>query len=383
MVTAIVTILIFLVLISLHEFGHFAAAKASGVGVLEFSIGMGPKIIQKVRKGTMYSLRALPIGGYCRLEGEDVDSDSESAFGNQKLWKRFVVIAAGAVLNILLGFVIFVIIVGMQKNIYTTSIQSVDERAYIAQAGLTENDKIIGINGHKVGFYNDISYYLGDVSKDTEITVDIKRDGKKKSFTFLPSEEKQTVVYDENGASITTSINGIEKQSYITFTDEQKEMYADYIGKEQSSQRYILGFTPKIESVSVTNIFPEAYHCTCFVVKLVYGAIADLFKGETGIEEFSGPVGVAAAVDTAVHTKQYTMENILNLVAMLTINLGLFNLLPIPALDGGRLFFLLIELIFRKPVPPDKEGLVHTIGMLLLLVFAAVVLYNDIMKMFF
>ena len=126
----------------------------------------------------------------------------------------------------------------------------------------------------------------------------------------------------------------------------------------------------------------EAYAYTCFVVKLVYGALGDLFTGDAGIEDFSGPVGVATAVDTAVHTKGYSVESVLNLVAMLTINLGVFNLLPIPALDGGRLLFLLIELFTRRRVPPDKEGLVHAVGMILLLAFAAVILFFDIKKLF-
>lgn len=381
--TVIVTILIFLVLISLHEFGHFAAAKMSGVGVEEFSVGMGPAIFKVTRGETQYSIRLLPIGGYCRLEGEDETSESARAFNNNKLWKRFVVISAGAFLNVLLGFIIFVLLVGIQKNIYTTSVNTIEERAYISETGICENDKIIGINGHKVNFYNDISYHLGSVNENSDVEIEVKRGKEKLSFSFKPSKEIQTVVYDENGASVTTSVNGEEKQSYITFTDEQKKIYADYVGKENTSERYILGFTPKTEKVSFHNIFSEAGHYTIFVVELVYDALAGLFKGQVGIDEFSGPVGVAAAVDTAVHAQQYSLENILNLIAMLTINLGIFNLLPLPALDGGRLFFLLIELIFRKPVPPDKEGLVHSIGMLLLLIFAAVVLYNDIIKLIF
>lgn len=381
LITVIVTILIFLVLISLHEFGHFAMAKASGVCVLEFSIGMGPAVLKKQKGETLYSLRLLPIGGYCKLEGEDEQTDSKRAFVNQKLWKRFLVIAAGAVLNILLGFAVFMIIVGMQKTVSTTTIGSIEERAYIAGTGIQAGDKIVEVNGHKITFYKDIAYYLNSVGEKDEINVAVKRNGEKLSFSFLPSYEQQHIVYDAEGASITTVVNGIEKQSYLTFTDEQKKAYEDMAGQEENTQRYILGFVAEREPVSVKNIFSESYHYTVFVVKLVYNALAELVTGKTGIEQFSGPVGVAAAVDTAVHSKQYSVLNVLNLIAMLTINLGIFNLLPIPALDGGRLFFLLIELIFRKPVPPDKEGLVHTVGMLLLLIFAAVILFNDVMKL--
>lgn len=347
----------------------------------EFAIGMGPAIIKKQGKETLYSLRLLPIGGYCSLEGEDEESDNERAFGNQKLWKRFLVISAGAILNVLLGFVIFIVLVAKQGTIITTDVSSLESRAYIAQSGICEGDKIVAVNGHKVGFYNDIAYYLSDIKGDEKIDVTVKRDGKKLDFSFLPSLEKQSVTYDSEGASIVTSVNGIEEQSYVAYTDEQKDAYKELAGKTKSSERYIIGVVTKREHVSPKNIIPEAYHYTTFVVKLVYSSLGELIRGKTGIDQFSGPVGVAAVVDTAVHDVGYRTENLLNLIAMLTINLGIFNLLPLPALDGGRLLFLLIELVMRKPVPPEKEGLVHTAGMLLLLIFAAVVLYNDIMKL--
>ncbi len=380
--TIVVTVLIFLVLISLHEFGHFVAAKLSGVGVFEFSIGMGPEIFSWVKGDTQYSIRAFPIGGYCRLEGEDEDTESKTAFANQKLWKRMIVICAGAVLNLILGFIIFLGLVFAGKTIVTTKVQMIEERSYMAESGIKEGDRIIAVNGHKIHFYNDIAYYLENINKDTKIDVTVKRDGEKLDFSFMPSLEKEKYVYDENGVSVTTDINGIQKQSYITFDDSIKDQYAEYAGKTREGERYIIGFTPVREKAGIKNSMNEAYAYTCFVVKLVYGALGDLFTGDAGIEDFSGPVGVATAVDTAVHTKGYSVESVLNLVAMLTINLGVFNLLPIPALDGGRLLFLLIELFTRRRVPPDKEGLVHAVGMILLLAFAAVILFFDIKKLF-
>lgn len=381
MVTAIVTILIFLVLISLHEFGHFIMAKLTGVSVLEFSVGMGPAIFKKQGKETLYSLRALPIGGYCKLLGEDEKSDSEAAFSNQKLWKRILVVVAGAILNIVLGYVIFVLIVGLQKTITTTTIDSVDQRAYIAESGIKTGDRIVRINGQDINFYNDIAFSLGSVSPDKEIDVTVKRNGEELKFSILPSLEERVIAYDGEGAKITTTVNGETDHSYLTFSDEEKEAFLDLKGKEEKTTRYILGFVPGREKVTLTNIFSEAYHYTVFVIKVVYNALVELVTGKVGIEQFSGPVGVAAAVDSAVKSKQYSLLNLLNLVSMLTINLGIFNLLPLPALDGGRLFFLLIELVIGKRVPQDKEGLVHTIGMLLLLAFAAVVLFNDIVRL--
>ena len=381
MLTVILTILIFLVLISLHEFGHFIMAKLSGVGVYEFSIGMGPALFKKQKGETLYSVRALPIGGYCRLEGEDEESESERAFTNQKWWKRFLVISAGAVLNILLGFLIFIVIVSRGDYIATTEIKSVEDRAYIAESGIMPGDKIIEINGRKVSFYNDISYNLSRINIEENIEVTVKRGEEELTFSFMPSEETQTISYEEEGAAIVTDVNGEIRQSYVVYSEEEKEAIREHIGEQISSTRHIIGFMPKTEEVSFRNIIPEAYHYTVFVSKLVYHALSDLITGKTGIEQFSGPVGIATAVDDAVNSGSYGLENILSLVAMLTINLGIFNLLPLPALDGGRLFFLLVELVIRKPVPPEKEGLIHSIGMILLLILAAVVLFNDIMKL--
>lgn len=380
MLTVVVTIIIFLVLISLHEFGHFAMAKLSGVSVLEFSIGMGPAVFKKKKGETLYSIRVLPIGGYCKLEGEDEKSDNKRAFGNQKLWKRFLVIAAGAVLNILLGYVIFAVLVGMQDTLPKPRVQSIEERAYIAQTGIEPGDRIVSINGHRINFYQDISYYLSSVSEQEEVEITVKRGDEKLDFSFLPSYEETRIIYEEDGATEITRVNGVEEQVYVAYDEETAEIYADKAGTEEESARYILGFMPAVEEVTFKNVISEAYYYTIFVVKLVCDALGGLVTGSVGIDQLSGPVGVAAAVDTAVKT-QYSFQNVLNLVAMLTINLGVFNLLPIPALDGGRILFLLIELIFRKPVPPDKEGLVHTIGMLLLLALAAVILFNDILKL--
>jgi len=382
LVAVILTIVIFLILISLHEFGHFIAAKLSGVSVLEFAIGMGPAIWKKQGKETLYSLRALPIGGYCKLEGEDEDSEKENAFNNQKLWKRFIVISAGAILNLILGFVVFLFVVGMEGSIATTTIKTIDTRAYIDEAGILEGDKIIKINGRKVNFYRDISYYLSDRKADETVEVSVKRNGEKLDFSVTPSLQSEKYIYDENGVSVISQVNGVEEQRYIAYSDEERENFSQYAGEEREQSRYIIGFSPVVEPVSVKNIFSESYGYTVFVVKMVYDALGDLFTGKTGIEQFSGPVGVATAVDTAVSQKGYEIPNVLLLLAMLTINLGIFNLLPLPALDGGRLVFLVIELVFRKPVPRDKEGIVHAIGMILLLLLAAVILFNDVLKLF-
>ncbi|MDD6735651.1 MAG: site-2 protease family protein [Clostridiales bacterium] len=379
LVTVIVTIVIFMVMITLHEFGHFIMAKTLGVNVLEFSVGMGPAVFKRKGKDTLYSLRALPIGGYCRLDGEDGGSDNPSAFCNQKLWKRFLVVSAGAILNLLLGFVLFIVLVGMMGPFKSNTIGKVDERAYLAQSGVIAGDKIVRINGHRVSSYNDISLYSNELKQGEEIELVVKRNGEKISFSVMPSMDETTVTYGETSAEYSDTINGVNETRTITY--EADEIPEEYVGKTYSTSRYIIGFEPLICEVTAANIVPQAWHYTEYVAKSIYRALWDMISRQSGFENVSGPVGVAGAVNQAVHSGKESGINVLFLVAMLTINLGIFNLLPLPALDGGRLFFMLVELIRGKPVPPEKEGLVHAIGLVLLLILAAVICFNDILKL--
>ncbi len=379
MVTAIVTVVIFMIMITFHELGHFTAAKLLGVNVPEFSVGMGPAIIKHKGKDTLYALRAIPVGGYCRLEGEDEESSDPAAFTNQKLWKRAVIVAAGAVINLLMGFILFVIVVRMMSPIPTNVIERVDERSYLAEAGAMAGDRIISIDGHKIGIYYDIGLYTDKFNENTEsVDVTVKRGGKKLKFSVKPSLSEYKVTYGEKSAEISDSVNGITETDTVEYV---KDIPKELIGTTETSKRYILGFSPRSEAITFTNVVPEAWHYTRFTVRGIFGAIRDMLLGRTGLENLSGPVGVAGVVDDAVKSESDRLLNILLIVATLTINLGIFNLLPLPALDGGRLFFMLVELIRGKPVPPEKEGLVHTVGLVLLLVLAAVVCYSDIVKL--
>lgn len=381
MVTAIVTIIIFLVMISLHEFGHFIVSKLSGVKVLEFAIGMGPAILKWKGKETLYSLRIFPVGGYCKLEGEDEKTDDERAFCNQKWWKRFLVIIAGALLNVILGFAILFFITSKNEQIQTPFIESVVEDSYMDEAGLLAGDEIISINGKKVHFYGDISLYTSDITAADEVEIAVKRDGKKIKTFLKPSKEEVTVYYEEDGARVITGINDNPKTEEIhQYTD--KEAAKEYIGTSQTSTRYILGFLPKTEKVGFFNNLEYSYHYTGFVVRLVYQGLWDMITGKTGLEQVSGPVGIVSAVNTAVNSGKNWVTEVLFLAALLTINLGVFNLLPLPALDGGRLFFMIIELLRGKPIPAEKEGMVHAIGLMLLLAFAVIVSFKDIFMLF-
>jgi len=380
LVTTVVTILVFLILITLHEFGHFAAAKLLGVKVIEFAVGMGPAIVKHQGKKTLYSLRIFPIGGYCKLEGEDEKSSDPEAFSNQKLWKRIIVVIAGAFLNLVLGFALFAVVVKMMSPIATNVIDKVDERAYLSDIGVLAGDRIVEINGHKIALYSDIGLYtdeFNEETKETEITV--KRNGEKLKFKVKPSLNEIKVTYGENSVKREDTING-ETENF-QYNYEKEDVPKEYIGKTFSEKRYIIGFTAKMEDVTIKNVFPEAWHYMVFITKSIYKSLWEMVTGKTGLEQVSGPVGVAEVIGDAVNSGKNSLLNLLFIVAMLTVNLGIFNLLPLPALDGGRLFFMLIELVRGKPVPTEKEALVHTIGLMLLLLFAVVVCYSDILKL--
>ena len=388
MMTAIVTIIIFLVLISLHEFGHFVMSKLSGVRVIEFSIGMGPAILKKQGAETLYSLRIFPVGGYCKLEGEDEKTDDPKAFCNQKLYKRFLVVCAGAILNVILGFVLFVVITlaephpeGVQNRINLPVVDTVIENSYLAQSGIQSGDRIVEINGHKIYFYNDISLYTDKFDENSQARITVKRDKKKYTYDVMPSISETTYRYGENSVEVTTSINGKKETNIYEYTEQNIEEAKKVVGQTANEKRLIIGFTPKSEPVGINNIFTYAFHYTGFIVRMVYRAFWDMLTGAVGFDQVSGPVGIVSAVNTAVNTGSYKWINILYLTALLTINLGVFNLLPLPALDGGRLFFMLIELVRRKPVPAEKEGMVHAIGLILLLCLTVVISFSDIIKL--
>ena len=214
MLTAVVTVIIFLVMISLHEFGHFIVSKLSGVKVLEFAIGMGPAILKWRGKETLYSLRIFPVGGYCKLEGEDEKTDDPRAFCNQKWWKRFLVIVAGAVLNIILGFVILFIINfnSPSGQIVTPVIDNIDSASYLADGTILPGDRIIEINGKKIRFYPDISMNLDTLSENQDVSLVVKRNGEKIKVNLKPSKEISTYYYREDDVKIVTKINDGEEK---------------------------------------------------------------------------------------------------------------------------------------------------------------------------
>ena len=371
----------FLVMVSLHEFGHFITAKLMNFKILEYSIGFGPAIWHSKKSEIQYSLRAIPFGGYCKFEGEDEKSEDKRAFSNQPVWKRMIVVAAGGIFNVILGFVLFLFIVPALSPISTNVIDEVVENSYIEEAGILPGDEVVEINGKHVSFYNDISLYTQDFRTGEECELVVKRDGEKLSFTFRPSESVTEYTYTDEGIEVTSSMNGVSEETVLYRYGEGAERDDSKIGTTETVTRLIIGFRPQQEDINALNIWGEAWNETKFVVKLVYNSLWQMVTGRVGMDQMSGPVGIVSEVNNAVNSGSESWLYVLNLTALLTINLGVFNLLPIPALDGGRLLFMIIELIRRKPIPPEKEGIVHAIGFLLLIALIIAVSFNDIMRL--
>ena len=324
-------------MIFFHELGHFATAKWAGVKVNEFSIGMGPKLISKVVGETTYALRLFPIGGFVAMEGEDEDSSDERSILACPVWKRIIITAAGAFMNLLLGFIVIVFLTSGQELIGTTTIAQFYENSATAKY-LEINDKIVGINGEKINCDQDIVYSLVR-DRDGIVDIDVIRENEK-----IHIDE---VVFDtetlEDGSSIVVldfSIYGTEK--------------------------------------TLKNVISYSFKWTFSLVKLVWNSLLDLIKGDFSINQITGPVGLTKTMSEVASSTDIT--GILRLLALVTVNLGVFNLIPLPALDGGRIFFMFIELIFGKPVNRNVEATIHGVGMMLLLLFSAVIAFNDIFR---
>ncbi|MBQ6380184.1 MAG: site-2 protease family protein [Clostridia bacterium] len=334
----VVAILLFCVIIFVHEFAHFITAKLCGVKVNEFAIGMGPKLIQFGKKETKYSLRLFPIGGYCAMEGEDEESSDSRAFINAPKYKRALIISAGAVMNIFTGFLIIAILLSTQSLIGTTTIAKFSDKA-VSNRYLQAGDEIISIN--RMRCISDYDIQIG-LMRDDDGVVDfvVKRDGEKKAIDGVKfNTEKSDEAYGKN-------------KVIIQF---------DFM---------LLGQKP-----SFLNCIASGAKQTVSFARLVFISLYDLVTGQIGFSELSGPIGTVKAV---AESTAYGFQNLMFIIAFISINIGVFNLLPIPALDGGRLFILLIQGITRDKVKIKHEALINTIGLVVLLVFIAVVSANDI-----
>ena len=333
----LVAVLVFVVLIIIHEFGHFIAAKLCGVRVNEFAVGFGPKLLKKTVGETTYSINLVPLGGYCAMEGEEEESDNERAFCNKGPIKRLFIVANGAILNLLLGLIIIAITLIPSNKFASTTIASFEQDALSVQSGLAEGDQILSVDGRKIFTTYDLSYAFSGV-EDGKVDMTVLRDGNKVELNDVKfnTSEAEGIVY----VDVDFYVKGIEKTptTFITHTI----------------------------NTAIANC------------RVVWFSLIDLITGKYGVSAISGPVGITAAIGSVAKANLF---NILPIMALITINLGIFNLLPLPALDGGRIFFILIELIIRRPVPQKYEGLVHTIGFVILLGLMLLITAKDIIAL--
>lgn len=338
----LLAILVFGLIIFVHESGHFLLAKANKIRVDEFSLGMGPRLISFVKGETRYSLKLLPIGGSCMMGEDDVEDVGEGSFNSKSVWARISVVAAGAIFNFILALIFAIIVVGFTG--YDKPVISDVMDGFPAQeAGLQAGDRIVKIDHKKINLWREITYY--NMFHQGE-TVDLvyERDGIRKKVTITPKQ-------DEDG----TYLLGITSSNY------QK---------------------PNVFTAVQYGVY-EVKFWICTTLE----SLKMLVTGAVGMDQLSGPVGIVDVVDeTYQESKDYgplvVFLQMLNIGILLSANLGVMNLLPLPALDGGRLVFLFIEAIRGKRVSPEKEGWVHGAGMILLLALMAFVLFNDIMRLF-
>ncbi|MBE6971730.1 MAG: hypothetical protein E7446_06385 [Ruminococcaceae bacterium] len=353
MVYVLAAILIFGVLIAVHELGHFLAAKACGVRVNEFAIGMGPAIFKKTKGETTYALRVLPVGGFCAMEGEEEDSDDPRALNNQGFWQKLLIFAAGAAMNFITGLLIMLVLYAGAKGFYTTTITGFAEGCPLqSENGLQVGDRLVKIDGEKLYVYSDVSLLFG-LNQDGTFDLVVERDGERVTLQDFPMERKE---------------------------------YADQKGGTYTGFGIFFG---DVEEATFFSRIKYSWNNTIDFVRMVRLSLGMIFRGDAGLKDLSGPVGIVSTI-TEVGQQSETVgaavESIAYLAAMIAANLAVMNLLPLPALDGGKIFFLVLNqislLIFKKQIPAKFENYIHVAGFILLMLLMAVVMFQDIWKIF-
>ncbi len=333
-----VAVVVFLFMILVHELGHFVAAKAMRVRVNEFSVGFGPALFKKRGRETLYCVRAIPFGGYCSMEGEDDESEDSRAYCNKPAWRRLVIILAGGVFNLLFGFILVMITLAPVKVYTTTTVAEFYDGAVSAQSGLRVGDRIIEVDGRHIFTSYDLSYNFTGIKGDS-VDLVVRRDGKRVELNDVKFKTAE-----EDG------INYISGDFYV-------------YGAKRTFWNYL----------------SQSFKTCISYSRVVLFSLVDLIRGRYGISQVSGPVGVTAVLGKAVRTG---IMDLLPLIALISVNLGLFNLLPIPALDGGRALFLLVELVIRRPVPKRFEAVVHAAGFIIIIGFMIFITLKDILALF-
>ena len=345
----IIAIIIFGILIAIHEFGHFTAAKLCGVKVEEFAIGMGPALFKKQKGETVYALRILPIGGFCAMAGEDEESDDPRAFTNQGFWKKFVILCAGSFMNLVLGIVLILIMyAGAQAFVTPTIDHFMDGCPYEGADAMQPGDTFYSIDGQRIYLVSDVSSFL--IRGDGVYDIVMLRDGEK-----------------------------VELKDFALTT----KTYAEY-ADEGPKYGFVFGYTEATFGAKLEY----TWNTTLEFSRLVWLGLGDLINGKVGLKDMSGPVGIVDMMNEVgqqAESAKAAADNLLYISAFIAVNLAIMNMLPIPALDGGRVFLMIvtviIEAVSRKKLDPKYEGYIHLGGMVLLLGLMALVMYNDIAKL--
>ena len=410
----LIAVLFFGVIITIHEFGHFIFAKIFGVKVNEFAIGMGPTVIKKQGKETKYALRLFPIGGFVSMEGEEEESEDSRAFCNQKTWKRMIIIAAGAIFNLILGIIICFFLVGSEELVGTNQILQFYETAVSNQeGGLQEGDKIISIDGKKVFSDYDVSFLMQRNGSGVYSFV-VERNGEKTelpqvhfarrtggNFSYgedctissLSSKIKDFGLKDgdkilkvngeavKNGQELIAAIGKDEDYVY-DFTVQRQGETLDF-AEVKMAVVTVFDFVILGEDKNIINVTKSAFGYALSMGRMVYLSLFDLLSGQYGMNDLAGPIGTISVITDIAEESIATVDwsSLFMIMAMITINIGLFNLLPVPALDGGHLFFMFFELIFRKKIPQKYESYIHAAGLVILLGFMAIISASDIWKL--
>lgn len=347
----IIAILMFGILIAVHEFGHFITAKLLGVRVNEFAIGMGPLVVSKKKGETQYSLRAIPIGGFCAMEGEDDDSDDPRAFSNKPWWKKFIILVAGSFMNFVTGLVILLVLYSQAQAFITPVITGFMEGfPYESAEGLLPGDRIVSVDGERIYTKSDLDLFFSRSNGETMDLV-IERDGERLVRDDFP----------------------LKLRAY-TYNGEQQMMY---------------GLTFTYQEATPLIRLQQGWYNAVDMVRLVRISLVDLITGNAGIKDMSGPIGIVNMIGEVGAQSPSTaaaVSNIFYFIAFIAVNLAVMNLLPIPALDGGRIFFLVVNGVFtlltRRKLDPKYEGYVNAAGFFCLLLLMIVVAFNDIVKLF-
>lgn len=424
----IIAVVIFSAVILIHELGHFLLAKKNKIEVIEFSLGMGPRLLSTVKNGTRYSLKLFPIGGSCAMAGEDMEDNSPGTFNSASVWSRISVVAAGPIFNFLLAFILAVIIVGA-VGYDPAKVLTVTEGSNAEAAGLREGDVITDYQGYHIDLGKDmyVYSYLNPLQEEP-VHLTVERDGRELELSFMPdvdiryllglnrkdteSMEVASLIPDMpledagvQPGDVITSINGVEipdgeayekyieenpltnEEVTITYSRDGLEYEAKITPKEYRTPN--LGFVYNVWAEKATgfDVIKYGFMEMKYMVRTTILSLKELVTGSLGVKDLSGPVGVVDAIgDTYEASKSegtlMVWMNMLNMAVLLSANLGVMNLLPLPALDGGRLVFLLVEAVRKKPVNRQIEGAIHFAGLMLLMALMVVVMYNDILKIF-